>query len=105
MQVCDITISTLSTFFKLRDSTKSTGPDEIPVVVIKNIVPKLTSILAKLVSCCLKKICFSSPWKVSSACPVYKNLDGPHHDISLLIVISKLFEDVNKKVAEHINKN
>ena len=40
------------------DSSKASGPDFIPVVVLKNYEPELSCILAKLFSNCLKESCF-----------------------------------------------
>ena len=40
------------------DSLKASGPDCIPVVVLKNCEPELSYILAKLFNMCLKKYCF-----------------------------------------------
>ena len=39
-------------------SSKASGPDCIPVVVLKNCEPKLSCILAELFSMCLKESCF-----------------------------------------------
>ena len=93
------------------DSTKATGPDNIPVMVLKNISPELSPILAKLFNKCLKKKCFPSSWKISSVCPVFKNSGdrsspSQYRPISLLSVMSKLFESViNKRVTQHLTKN
>ena len=40
------------------DSSKASGPDCIPVVVLKNCGPELSYILAKLFNKCLKESCF-----------------------------------------------
>ena len=40
------------------DSSKASGPDCIPVLVLKNCQPKLSYILAKLFNKCLKEFCF-----------------------------------------------
>ena len=58
------------------DSSKASGPDCIPVVVLKNCEPELSYILAKLFSRCLKESCFPDCWKVSSVVPVFKNFGG-----------------------------
>ena len=41
------------------DLSKTSGPDCIPVVVLKNCEPELSYILAELSSMCLKESCFS----------------------------------------------
>ena len=56
------------------DSSKASGPDCIPVVVLKNCEPKLSYILAELFNMCLKESCFSNYWKVSSVVPVFRML-------------------------------
>ena len=40
------------------DSSNASGPDCIPVVVLKNSEPELLYILAKLFNNCLKESCF-----------------------------------------------
>ena len=56
------------------DSAKASGPDCIPVVVLKNCGPELSYILAKLFNKCLKESCFPDCWKVSLVVPVFKNV-------------------------------
>ena len=56
------------------DSSKASGPDCIPVVVLKNFEPELSYILAKLFNKCLKESCFLDCWKVSSVVPVFTNV-------------------------------
>ena len=48
------------------DSSKVSGLDCIPVVVLKNCGPELSYILAGLFNMCLKESCFPDCWKVSS---------------------------------------
>ena len=57
------------------DSSKASGPDCIPVLVLKNCEPELSYILAKLFNNCLKESCFPDCWKVSSVVPVFKNVE------------------------------
>ena len=45
------------------DSSKASGPDCIPVVVLKNCEPELSHILAELFNMCLKESCFPDCWK------------------------------------------
>ena len=58
------------------DSSKASGLDCIPVVVLKNCEPELSYILAKLSNNCLKESCFPDCWKVSSVVPVFKECWG-----------------------------
>ena len=75
------------------DLSKSSGPDCIPVVVLKNCEPELSYILAELFNKCLKESCFPDCWKVSSVVPVFKNVgEKPtatnYHPVNLLSVVS-----------------
>ena len=83
-----------------------TGPDCIPVVVLKNCEPELSYIVAELFNKCLKESCFPDCWKVSLVVPVFKNVgERPtvksYCTVSLLSVVSKVFE---KLVNNHLEK-
>ena len=56
------------------DSSKVSGLDCIPVVVLKNCEPKLSYILAELFNICLKESQFPDCWKVSSVVLVFKKV-------------------------------
>ena len=56
------------------DLSKASGPNCIPVVVLKNCELGLSYILAELFNKCLKESCFPDSWKVSSVVPVFKNV-------------------------------
>ena len=92
------------------DSSKPSGPECIPVVVLKNCEPELSYILAKLFNNCLKESCFLDCWKVSSVVPVFKNVRERsaaenYHPVSLLSVVSKVFEIlVNNRIVDHLEK-
>ena len=77
--------------------SKASGPDCIPVVVLKNCELELSYILAELFNKCLKESCFPYCWKVSSVDPVFKNVGERstaknYHPVSLLSVVSKVVE-------------
>ena len=55
------------------DSSKPSGPDCIPVVVLKNCEHELSYILAELFNMCLKECCFPDCCKISLV-PVFKNV-------------------------------
>ena len=86
------------------------GPDCIPVVVLKNCEPELSYILAKLFNNCLKESCFPDCWKVSLVVPVFKNVGESstaknYFPVSLLSVASKVFEKlVNNRIVDHLEK-
>ena len=56
------------------DLSKASGPDCIPVVVLKNCEPELSYILAELFNKCLKESSFPDFCKVSSVVSVFKNV-------------------------------
>ena len=56
------------------DLSKASGPDCIPVVVLKSCEQELSYILAELFNKCLKESCFSDCRKVSTVVPVFKNV-------------------------------
>ena len=92
------------------DSSKASGSDCMPVVVLKNYGPELSYILAKLLNNCLKESCFPDCWKVSLVVPVFKNVGERsaaknYCPVSLLSVVSKVFEKlVNNRIVDHLEK-
>ena len=56
------------------DLSKASGPNCIPVVVLKNCEPELSHVLAELFNKRLKEACFPDCWKASSVVPVFKNV-------------------------------
>ena len=72
--------------------SKASGPDCIPVVVLKNCEPEHSYILAEPFNKCLKESCFPDCWKVSLMAPVFKNVGERstakhYHPASLLSVV------------------
>ena len=92
------------------DWPKASGPDCVPVVVLKNCEPELSCILPELFNKCLKESCFPDCWKVSSVVPVFKNVGERstaknYRPVSLLSVVSKVFEKlVNNRIVDHLEK-
>ena len=90
--------------------SKVSGPDYIPVVILKNCEPELSYILAELFHKCLKESCFPDCGKVSSMAPVFKNVGERYtaknyRPVSLLYVVSKVFEKlVNNRIADDLEK-
>ena len=77
------------------DSSKASGPDCIPVVVLKKFEPELSYIIAELFNMCLKESCFLGCEKVSLVVPVFKNVGEAstaknYHPISVLSVVKSL---------------
>ena len=92
------------------DSPRASGPDCIPVVVLKNCEPQLSYILAELFNVCLNESSIPVFWKVSSVVPVFKNVEErstakKYRPVSLLSVVSKVFEKlVNSRIVDHQEK-
>ena len=92
------------------DLSKASGPDCIPVVVLKNCQLELSYILAELFNKCRTESCFPDCWKVSSVVPVFKNVGERsiaknYCPVSLLSVVSKVFENlVNNRIVDHLEK-
>ena len=77
------------------DLSRASGPDCIPVMVLKNCQPERSYILAELFNKCLKESCFPDCWKVSSVVPVFRNVgERPtaknYRLVSILSVTSKV---------------
>ena len=97
-------------FITSLDLSKASGPDCIPVVVLRNCEPELSFILAELFNKFLKESCFPDCWKVSSVVPVFKNIGERstaknYWPVSLLSAVSKVFEKlVNNKIVDELEK-
>ena len=89
------------------DLSKASGPDCIPVVVLKNTEPELSHMLFNK---CLKESCFPDCSKVSSVIPVFKNVGETstaknYCPVSLLSVVSKdCGKLVNNRIVDHLEK-
>ena len=92
------------------DLLKASGPDCIPVVVLKNCELELAYILAELFNKCLKESCFLDCWRISLVVPVFKNVGERstaknYCPVSLLSVVIKVFEKlVNNRIVDHLEK-
>ena len=79
------------------DLPKTSGPDCIAEVVLKNCEPELCYILAELFNKYLKESYFPDCWNISSMVPVFKNAGERsaaknYRLLNLLSVFSKVFE-------------
>ena len=92
------------------NSSNTSGPDCIPVVVLKNCKPGLLYILAELFNLCLKVSCNPDCWNVSSVVPIFKSVgersSAKNYPLaSLLSVVRKVFEKlVNNRIVNHLEK-
>ena len=79
------------------DSSRVSGPDCIPVVVLKNFESELSYILAELFNMCLKESYFPNCWEVSSVVSLFKNVGERstaenYRPVSLLSMVSRAVE-------------
>ena len=92
------------------DSSKASGPDCVPMVVLKNCERELSYILAELLNKCLKESCFPDCWKVSSVFPVFKNVGERsaaknYRLVTFLSVVRKVFDKLeNDRIVDHLKK-
>ena len=90
--------------------SKASGPDCIPVMILKNCEPERCYIVAKLFGMCRKESCFPDCLKVSLVVPVFENVREQstaknYHPVSLLSVVSKVYEKlVNNRIIGHLEK-
>ena len=91
-------------------SSKASGPDCIPVVVLKNCESEPSYIVAELFNMFRKESFFPDCWKVLSVVPVFKNVGErstakTYHPVSLLSVVSKVFKKpVNNRIVDHLEE-
>ena len=94
-------------------ASKLSGPDCIPVVVLKNCEPELSYILAELFNICMNESCFPDCRKISLVVPVFKvvcnvgqrSTAKNYRPLSLFSVVSKVFEKLVKdRIVGHLEK-
>ena len=88
------------------DSSEVSGPDCIPVAVLKNCEPELSYTPAELFNMCLEESCFLDYWKVSLVVLVGERSTAKNcHSVSLRSVVSKVFEKlVNNRIVDNLEK-
>ena len=92
------------------DLSKASGPDCIPVVVLKNCEPEHSYLLAELFSMCLKESCFPDFWKATLMVAVFRNVGKRsiakiYCHVSLHSVVSKVFEElVNNRIVDCLER-
>ena len=94
------------------DLSKASGSDCIPVVVLKNCEPQISSfyILAELFNKYLKESCFPACGKVSKMVPVFKivgerSAAKNYYLVGLLSVVSNIFGKlVNNRIFDRLEK-
>ena len=91
------------------DLSMASGPDCIPLMILKNCEPELSYILAELFNKCLQESCLPNCWKVLSE--VFKDVGERstaknYCPVSLLSVVSEVFEKlVNNRIDDQLEKS
>ena len=105
-----ITQKMVRKFISNIDSSKTSCPDCIPVVVLRNCESEVSYVLAEPFNMCLKKSYFPDCWKVSLVIPLFKSVGERstaknYCPFSLLSVVSKVFKNfVNNRIVGHEEK-
>ena len=92
------------------DSSKASGPDSTPVVVLKNYRSEFSYMLAEFFDMCLKESFYPGYGKVSPVVIVFENVGERsmaknYHPSGLLSVVSKIFEKlVYNRLVDHFEK-
>ena len=103
-----ITVKQVRRVIQRLDSSKSSGPDGIPVIVYKQLSPELSPVLCKLFRKCVATSEFPSCWKTARVVPVPKkggdsSQPSSYRPISLLPIAGKVFEAlVNKSLVQFL---
>ena len=91
-------------FFDLK---KASGPDCIPVLVLRKREHELSYILTEFFSMYLKESCFPACWKVSFVVSVFKNVGRgrctaqDYHPVNLL---QNVFKKMVNRIVDHLKK-
>ena len=100
-------VSEVQQCLKRLNTSKSTGPDEIPGRVLKECAAELAHPLARLFRLCFANGVQPQSWKIARVVPVHKK--GPksmmknYRPISLLTIISKIMEGIiNRQLVNHL---
>ena len=88
------------------DADKAVGIDNISPKLLKFCAASFTNPITKLFSLCLETSSFPDEWKIHKIRPLYKKGDRSlvenYRPISLLCIISKLFETIIQCIWQNI---
>ena len=83
------------------NTSKSSGPDGIPAIVLKSCAPERVHVLNKLFQLSYNLGIFPSPWKLAHVFPIPRKGDksdpSNHHPIAITSLISKTMETIITK--------
>ena len=108
LEVIQVSSEEVVSLLSQLDTSKATGPDKLPAIILKNCAKSLSLSLSAFINFSLKTGLYLSEWKEANIPPVHKN--GPRDDvlnyrpISLLPIVSKIQEKcVARKLVPHIS--
>ena len=92
------------------DTTKASGPDGIPCKVLKQCASELAEPVTKLFRLIFQSGHQPTSWKTASVIPIHKRASKSvaknYRPVSLLCVLSKVFESViNKQLTNYLERN
>lgn len=105
-----ITEQEVADALKLLNPNKASGPDEIPARLLKEAGNTIVTVLTKLFNLSLETATVPTEWKMANIVPIYKKGDkqivSNYRPISLLSVVSKIFEKIIfKHLFNHLRDN
>lgn len=106
-----ISVKCVKRIISCLDTSKSSGPDGIPVILFKKLSPELSPLLSKLFLKCVDASEFPSCWKIASVVPVPKKgcdlaQTSSYRPISLLPIAGKIFEAlINKTLVNFLESH
>ena len=101
----------IKTIIKKRKNKKSTGPDGIPNIILKNLSNQAIHYLTQIFIHMYNLAYFPEAWKEATIIPILKpkkdpKLPNSYRPISLLSCLSKIYESfINAKIRNHCNDN
>ena len=110
LSVVKFRVATVRRELRRINTSKATGPDEIPGRVLKECANVLALPLAELFSLSFRKGVQPNMWKVASVVPIYKkgskSVVENYRPVSLLAIASTVMESIiNKQLQKHLESN
>ena len=107
----DITPQKIIEVIRNMPSNKATGLDGVEVRILEVAAPAIAPSLCRLINYCIDTSTFVSLWKYEKVTPIYKvhgSKDdmGNYHPISILPLLSKVFEKhIHQALYHYVKEN
>ena len=104
----DISTNGITKLLQRLDTNKSTGPDQIPALILKSCAPTLAPILQVIFTQSLNTATVPDDWLCANVTPLFKTGDRTdptnYRPISLTSIVSKIFEHIiHKHIMNHLD--